>query len=224
MKHFKLLALLLSAMLLLCACAQPDAETTPPTESYATATPVLDLGSGLSLLRVSGYAGLYVEDGTDETVSDVCAILVRNDGDKTVQYAHIVLSIAEESYEFDLTTLPAGETAQLLELSRKAMPQSTEEMTPYLTSFAAFETEPSLCADVISVETQDTAITLTNISDADIGGQIYVYYKVQTNGLYIGGITYRVGVSGLNAGESTTCYAGHFVQDSCRVMFVTYVP
>ena len=39
----------------------------------------------------------------------------------------------------------------------------------------------------------------------------------------MGGITYRVGVAGLKAGESTTCYAGHFSTDYSKLMFATYV-
>ena len=76
------------------------------------------LGEGIELQALSGYQGPYVEDGTDDIVSDVLAITVRNDGDKTVQYAHIILTQGETAYEFDVTTLPVGASAQLLELSR----------------------------------------------------------------------------------------------------------
>ena len=75
---------------------------------------------------------------------------------------------------------------------------------------------------MLGIETQDTAITVTNNSGSDMG-QIYVYYKIAYGDLYLGGITYRVGVSGLKAGESTTCYAGHFSTDYSKLMFATYV-
>lgn len=42
---------------------------------------------GLEIKGISKYAGLFVEDGTDETVSDVCAVTVRNNAEQTVQYA-----------------------------------------------------------------------------------------------------------------------------------------
>lgn len=58
---------------------------------------------------------------------------------------------------------------------------------------------------------------------SDITGQIYVYYKSSYGDLYIGGITYRTGVSGLAAGASTTLYASHYSTAYSRIMFVTYV-
>ena len=181
------------------------------------------LGEGIELQALSGYQGPYVEDGTDDIVSDVLAITVRNDGDKTVQYAHIILTQGETAYEFDVTTLPVGASAQLLELSRQPMPDNTDGMTAQVTACAVFDTEPSMCEDVFQIETQDTAITITNNSGSDITGQIYVYYKIAYGDLYMGGITYRVGAAGLKAGESTTCYAGHFSTDYSKLMFVTYV-
>ena len=181
------------------------------------------LGEGIELQALSGYQGPYVEDGTDDIVSDVLAITVRNDGDKTVQYAHIILTQGETVYEFDVTTLPVGASAQLLELSRQPMPDNTDGMTAQVTACAVFDTEPTMCEDVFQIETQDTAITITNNSGSDITGQIYVYYKIAYGDLYMGGITYRVGTAGLKAGESTTCYAGHFSTDYSKLMFVTYV-
>ena len=181
------------------------------------------LGEGIELQALSGYQGPYVEDGTDDIVSDVLAITVRNDGDKTVQYAHIILTQGETAYEFDVTTLPVGASAQLLELSRQPMPDSTDGMTAQVTACAVFDTEPTMCEDVFQIEMQDTAITITNNSGSDITGQIYVYYKIAYGDLYMGGITYRVGTAGLKAGESTTCYAGHFSTDYSKLMFVTYV-
>lgn len=228
MKRFcKLFALLLVLALLLTACGGAADDGNPADGqnggNTATEEPMMMLGSGLSLMGASRYAGAFVEDGTDDIVSDVLAITVRNDGDKTVQYAHIILTQGETVYEFDVTTLPVGASAQLLELSRQPMPDNTDGMTAQVTACAVFDTEPTMCEDVFQIETQDTAITITNNSGSDITGQIYVYYKIAYGDLYMGGITYRVGTAGLKAGESTTCYAGHFSTDYSKLMFVTYV-
>ena len=229
MKRFcGLFALLLVLALLLTACGGAVDDGNPADgqnggNTDAAGEPMMALGSGLSLMSASRFAGAFVEDGTDDIVSDVLAITVRNDGDKTVQYAHIILTQGETVYEFDVTTLPVGASAQLLELSRQPMPDSTDDMTAEVSAYASFDTEPTMCEDVFSIETQETAITITNTSGSDISGQIYVYYKIAYDDLYMGGITYRVGVAGLKAGESTTCYAGHFSTDYSKLMFVTYV-
>lgn len=198
--------------------AMPGVSTPAPADSVS-----IDLGSGLEITNISRFAGSFIEDGSDDVLSDVCAITVKNNAAATVQYAHITLTGGETSYEFDLSTLPSGASAQLLELSRQTLPESTDGLTASLTSFAPFDAEPSLCEDVISIDTQDTAITITNVSGSDITGQIYVYYKSAYGDLYIGGITYRTGVSGLAAGESTTLYASHYSTAYSRIMFVTYV-
>lgn len=176
---------------------------------------------GLKIKGISKYAGLFVEDGTDETVSDVCAVTVRNNAEKTVQYAHLTVTIGETAYEFDVTTLPPDAEVQLLELSRQPMPESTDGYTALVTMYAAFDAEPGMNADALEITTQDTAITVKNISGKDMG-QVYVYYKVAYGELYLGGITYRVGVNGLAAGQSTTCYAGHYSTEYSKLMFATY--
>ena len=158
---------------------------------------------------------------TDETVSDVCAVTVRNNAEKTVQYAHLTVTIGETAYEFDVTTLPPDAEVQLLELSRQPMPESTDGYTALVTMYAAFDAEPGMNADALEITTQDTAITVKNISGKDMG-QVYVYYKVAYGELYLGGITYRVGVNGLAAGQSTTCYAGHYSTEYSKLMFATY--
>lgn len=176
---------------------------------------------GLEIVSIGKYAGLFVEDGTDETVSDVCAVTVRNSAEKTVQYAHLTLTIGAAAYEFDVTTLPPNAEIQLLELSRQPAPESADGYSAEVTMYTAFEIEPGMNADALEITTQDTAITIKNITDQDMG-QIYVYYKVAYGELYLGGITYRVGVGSLAAGESTTCYAGHYSTDYCKLMFATY--
>lgn len=196
----------------------PGVSTPAPADALS-----FELENGLEITSVGRYAGSFVEDGSDEIVSDVCAITVRNNAENTVQYAEISMNIGGESYCFKLSTLPQGKSVQLLELSRQPMPESSADMTAALTSYASFDPEPSLCEDVFSIDTQDTAITITNISGSDITGQIYVYYKSAYGDLYIGGITYRTGVVGLAAGQSTTLYANHYSTDYSEIVFVSYV-
>lgn len=94
------------------------------------------IGNDLEIVSTGRYAGLFVEDGTDETVSDVFCIRVKNTGEQDVQYAHITLSRSGESYEFDISTLPAGQTVQALELSRQALPDKPEELSTAVSLYA----------------------------------------------------------------------------------------
>lgn len=179
-------------------------------------------GNGLQVISLDSYSGLFVEDGSDETVSDICGIRVKNMAEETVQYAHLTMTTGEVTYEFDLSTLPPAREVQLLDLNRQAPPESTDNLSLAVSEYAAFSEEPSMNEDVLEITAQDTAITITNRSDQDMS-QVYVYYKLDYGDFYLGGITYRVGASDLAAGESTTCYAGHYTSDECSLMFTTYV-
>ena len=181
------------------------------------------IGNDLEIVSTGRYAGLFVEDGSDETVSDVFCIRVKNTGSTGVQYAHITLTRGGECYEFDITTLLPGETVQALELSRQTLPEKPAELTAAVTTYAPFSETPSMHDDVLEVAASQNGITVTNRSDVAMS-QVYVYYKNASGDLLLGGITYRAGLTDLGPGETRTCYAGHYSQDSSRLLFVTYAP
>ena len=209
-----LLLTLAAALLFACAgcgkkAAQPDEYGLAAEKSKLDGT---DIGDDLQLVSTGRYAGLFVEDGSDKTVSDVFCIRVKNTGSSDVQYAHITLARGDERYEFDISTLPAGQTLQALELSAQTMPEKPEELTATVTTYAVF-------AEPLSMH--DDLFTVTNRSDAAMS-QVYVYYKNASGDMLLGGITYRAGVKNLAAGESQSCYTSHFVQGTSKLLFVTY--
>ena len=218
-----LLLALAAALLFACAgcgkkAAQPDEFGLAAEKSKLDGT---DIGDDLQLVSTGRYAGLFVEDGSDKTVSDVFCIRVKNTGSSDVQYAHITLARGDERYEFDISTLPAGQTLQALELSAQTMPEKPEELTATVTTYAAFTEPLSMHDDLFTVTTSDNTITVTNNSGSD-AAQVYVYYKNASGDMLLGGITYRAGVKNLAAGESQSCYTSHFVQGTSKLLFVTY--
>lgn len=224
-RTIKCAALLLALVLLCAGCgkkqpAQPDQYGLAPEPSKLDGVAI---GNDLEIVSTGRYAGLFVEDGSDETVSDVFCIRVKNTGSTGVQYAHITLTRGGECYEFDITTLLPGETVQALELSRQTLPEKPAELTAAVTTYAPFSETPSMHDDVLEVAASQNGIAVTNRSDAAMS-QVYVYYKNASGDLLLGGITYRAGLTDLGPGETQTCYAGHYSQDSSRLLFVTYAP
>ena len=172
--------------------------------------------------KVGRYAGIFIEDGSDEIVSDVFAITVVNNSEKMLQYAQVMITCGEESYIFDMSTIPAGARAQVLEKERKKLPESLAGAQTVLNTITEFQEEPSLYGDVFELSPEAYSIEIKNISESNISGDIYVYYKTKVGGLFMGGITYRAKVSDLASGEEKSAYAGHFYENDSEILFVTY--
>ena len=74
---------------------------------------------------------------------------------------------------------------------------------------------------IIDVVTEGLVI-LRDISEEDIDGDIVIYYKNYSSGIYYGGITYMIRIQGgLKAGEIRQSVAAHISPSASRVMFVT---
>lgn len=179
------------------------------------------LDFGLEITAVGAYTGAYVEDGSNEVVSDVLMITVKNGGEDFIQYGEICLETAEGEAKFSLSTLLPGETAVLLEQSRMTH-QGAAVSSARTENVALFSEKPTLCEDKLEIGVLDGAINVTNISGAPIEGDVVIYYKNYSGGLYYGGITYRVRLEGgMEAGEIRQLMTEHFSAAGSRVVFVT---
>lgn len=134
------------------------------------------IGNDLEIVSTGRYAGLFVEDGSDETVSDVFCIRVKNTGSTGVQYAHITLTGAGSATNLTSPPCCLGRRSQALELSRQTLPEKPAELTAAVTTYAPFSETPSMHDDVLEVAASQNGITVTNRSDAAMS-QVYVYYK-----------------------------------------------
>ena len=95
------------------------------------------------------------------------------------------------------------------------------DYTAELKSLALFDTPPSLHQDALAFQVLDGAVNISNISGADLTGDVVIYYKNFSQDLLYGGITYRVRIQGgMAAGEIRQIMAKHFTADS-RILFVT---
>lgn len=203
--------------------SQPSEEaTTEPVQIQIPEDVSINLGYGLEITDAGSYTGIYMEDGTDEVVSSMAMIVVTNTSDQALQYAGITVSAGERTLEFSVSTLPAGESALLLETGRQEYVEG-ETLTSAVAHEVVFFDEPrSLCEDQLEISALDGAVNVTNISGQDITGDINIYYKNASADLYYGGITYRARIEGgLAAGEIKQIMTEHFSASGSKVMFVT---
>lgn len=182
----------------------------------------LNLAEGLVCTDTGSYTGLFMEDGTDEAVSDVMRIVLKNTSNQDLQYAEITMKYGEEIREFVVTNLPAGRSCLLLEKNRQSLPEGKPKS--YAAEHIVFFDEPMrLFESQFEISGQDGVVNVKNISGRDVSGDVVVYYKYEVNGVYYGGITFRVRVTGgLKAGEIRQIPAGHFDKESSVLTMVTY--
>lgn len=179
------------------------------------------LSENLSIEHIGKYSGVFTEDGTDENVSNVLMLTVKNTGTQDLQLARIELQYADYIANFQITNLPAGRTIMLLETGRRSY---TEELPQYASvKDQVFFPDPmSLQEDLVSISGGDGYVEVTNISGQDITGDIVVYYKNSASEYLYGGITYRVRVSGgIAAGQTVRVMSKHYHPDRCSIVMVT---
>ena len=201
---------------------QNVAEEVTEAPSELTKPDGIDLGSGLVITEIGPDSGPYLEDASDEEVSDVLMIVVYNYGTDPIQYAEISLAAGDETANFTMSTLPVGERMMVLEKDRRAFDENTEYTQAAAGSVAKFQQSLSLCKDKIQIQTLDGAMNIINISGQDINGEVIVYYKNVSDGMLMGGITYRVRFAdGMKKDEVRQIMTNHYSSSGSRVMFVT---
>ena len=202
------------------AQTQETENTTEPTQPQETG--LFELGNGVRIVDYISYTGAFMEDRTDEVVTDVLGIRVTNTGDQYIQTMDVTLTAEGTQAQFSLSTLFPGETVIVLEKNRMNYSTAPEFERAETCNIARFNEDPGMCQDKLKVQCLSGVINITNISEEDIPGDIFIYYKNYVGGIYYGGITYRIRLQGgLKAGEICQGTAAHFNPDNSKVVFVT---
>lgn len=192
------------------------AQSTEPEEIFQS----INLGYGVSLEEVRSYTGTYMEDGSDQLVSDVMMIRVHNSSEDDIQLMNIDVGYIDETYHFVVTNLPAGETAVLLEQERAPMPVGNP-VSAVASNVVLFADNMHVDLSIYEVSGADGVLNVKNVSGADISGDIYVYYKYKIQDVYYGGITFRVRIEGgLAIGEIRQVVTSHYNPDNCEVIMI----
>ena len=84
------------------AAAESSGQDTIPAQINGVTLQEYALGKGLTLVEVGKYTGVYMEDGTDEIVSNVLMVIVRNDGQQDIQYAEITVPTLDGKVKFQI--------------------------------------------------------------------------------------------------------------------------
>lgn len=177
-----------------------------------TTIPVVQLGGDLLCVEISRFSGKFVEDGSDERVTDVAAILVANNTGKFVDLATVTYRVGGRTATFQITGLPSGERAWVLEKDRMTITE-TDELV-YEDCQITYNSRAITETKDLAVTRQANGLTVENKTGQTMQN-VCVYYKNRLeDGAFMGGITYVIDFGDLGAGETAQRVASHFVDRS----------
>lgn len=197
-----------------------EISTMPTVDAVIEDEDVVTLGQGLTIKHIGKYAGIFMEDGSNEVVSDIMMMILENNAHQDLQLARFEVEYSDFTAEFEVTNLPKGERVVLLEKNRHA---AVDEKHTYIQekNVVFFNEAMSLQEDRVEITGGDGYVEVKNISGEEISGEIFVYYKNSATDLLYGGITYRARVEGgLAAGETKRIPTGHYTAKNSRILQV----
>lgn len=156
---------------------------------YDTFYPRSVMGTELLAVRALEYDGPFWEDGTNEQVSGVAALVVENQGGLMVTGGAVILEMGKDRMVFELSYLPPGATVLVLEKDRRPYCRESP-VTCYGWTKEEYPEDPGL----VSVgSTGLDSMTVTNHTGSTVAG-VQVHYKNYdpATGMFLGGITYCV--------------------------------
>lgn len=201
----------------------PGAVQTAPTVQVPeplkqSALPCI-LDSGLIAEELIAYEGPYVEDGTDEPVSDIAALMLYNSGSRDISSCMVAVTQGDRMLHFFVTWLPAGERALVLECDRAKY--AKDPVTACRSEGVRWESFYPAGGSVQVAENGRVTLTVKNSSAQTVAG-IRLRYKiyVEDGGFYLGGISYSAYVGDLASGESQTVDPTHYAAGAAKVVAV----
>lgn len=179
--------------------------------------------TSLEVQDLVAYDGPYPEDGSEEAVENVAALILCNTGTIGIEYAQIVATQDGRELVFDATYIPPRGTVLILESSKTAYSDSPVEQFRCRTVIpGSFDWQE----DNVSVESVGLgALAVTNLKDEPFSC-VRIYYKQHDGGsdTYIGGITYSAVVTDLQPGEKRIIYPYHYAAGYAGIVAVTVEP
>lgn len=201
---------------------------TVPAETREEAQPVEAIPcrlqyTNLEILGLIAYDGPYLEDGTDESVTNVAALLLYNSGTIGIEYVQIVVFQDGKELSFDATYIPPKGTILILESSRAPFSETAVDECRCRTLIpGSFDWS----AGQILVETSGLgSLVVTNLTQTAFSC-VRIYYKQYDaeSDMCLGGISYSTVVTDLQPGQETIISPYHFAVGYGRVVAVMVEP
>ena len=175
----------------------PVQASQPRREAAAKSFPRAVEGTELKVQHLVSYEGPFWEDGSEEKVAGVAALLVENTGGMMVAHGAVVLEWEERTLVFELSALPPGSRVLVLEKDR----QSYQNANPTQCYGWTQKEYPENMGHVTVEDIGGMTMAVVNHTNGRIDA-VQICYKTRSgSGIFIGGISYTVEVKNLRPGE-----------------------
>ena len=217
--------LLVITLVFLCGCANEHPKDTNEVieNNFGEKKFPVTVSEDIEIVEAFLYSGEFPEDGSFKNKNDVFALKVVNNSSKDLQLVRIYVITDQKECLFEITTLPSKKAVTIFEKNAQSLSKDEKVLEIREENKVFFERELSLHSEKIQITPLDKVLNIKNVSTQDITSDVYVYFKrMDANGDYFGGITFRSNVGSLKAGEFKQIPAPHFNKDDSKVLFVDY--
>ena len=170
-----------------------------------------ELGEGgLAVDSLFQFTGFNPDCGNQEG-ENVAGLTVRNQSERHLTSASLEAEMEDGSvFHFEIADLPPGASVMVFEKDNQSY--ELDNVCVNLEGDAEFENSQPLLADSLTIDVQETAVTLTNRSEGDLS-DLVLHCHCLMDEEYFGGLTYTYPIESIPAGQSVTvqaedCYLG----------------
>lgn len=156
--------------------------------------------NGLIVEKLLSYSGTYWEDGSDEDVTGVAALMICNPTDRMVEFAGIALEQDGGTECFFVYCLPPNSRCLVLEKSRAAYsPEPIKRCRGLVTRWGDMAPE----SQELTIAMTDWGVTVKNRTNHTYD-HVAVYYKMYMpqGDFYLGGVCYSAHIHSLEPKHS----------------------
>lgn len=203
-------------------CTGAAAQYAQPLVTVAATEAAIQLpcwaeGTELVAVCLAAYDGPFLEDGSDEEVVGVTALVVENQSGIMIRRGAVILEQGQRLLVFEFSALPPDARILILEKDRQYY---SKERISGCWGWTRGE-YPENMGQARVTEAGDNELCFTNMS----GGYLYETEAMfkhydPDSGMYIGGISYPVSAAMLAPGESRRVPAYRYVEGYSRVVRV----
>ena len=174
--------------------------------------------NGLILEGTVSYSGTYVEDESNDTVTNVTGLMVYNPGDRMVRFGALALEQEGKHLYFFVYCLPPGGRCLILEKNRQTYSEERVTQCRVLTMRWEYQ---DLHSEQVSYVGFGEQLTVVNTSARQLR-HVALWYKRydQERACYLGGIAYSAHAFKLAARSHRILTPGYYSAGSVKVVNV----